>query len=221
VAYPDRPPPAHTGGFGEPTCRSGHFDAPLNEPGATLELGGLPDAYQPGASYQLTILLSGPGLGSAGFQLSARFSAGSAAGTQAGELRPVDARTTLTTAGSPGVQYLHHTAAGTMPTIADTARWTLEWVAPAEGMIPAGSDAVAFHLVANAADGDESPFGDLIYAAEREIPIYKTRATEAGRQLPAWYTQAADSAVFACTQESRSTRRREAAETRADDRSRG
>src|SRR5690606_8758969 len=48
LPYPDRPPPAHTGGFGEPTCQQCHFDAPLNDPGGALYVEGLPERYTPG-----------------------------------------------------------------------------------------------------------------------------------------------------------------------------
>jgi len=36
AGFPDGPPPAHTGGFGEPTCRACHFDGDLNAEGGGL-----------------------------------------------------------------------------------------------------------------------------------------------------------------------------------------
>lgn len=169
IVFPASPPPAHTGGFGEPTCHACHFEAPLNEPGGTLTLTGLPTAYLPGESYTLTAALTRPGMNSAGFQLAARFATGPRAGTQAGTLRPLDDRSTLTIDGQPGVEYLHHTETGAGLQGPNSVHWTFEWIAPVEAL-PDGSGAVVFHLVANAADGDASPFGDLIYTNVQEIP---------------------------------------------------
>jgi hypothetical protein len=169
IAYPAYPPPAHTGGFGEPTCHACHFEAEPNTPGGSLSLAGIPDSYLPGESYRLTVVLVRPGMLNAGFQLAARYATGPRAGAQAGELRPLDERSVLTTAGEPGVQYLHHTETGTEVEGPDTARWHFEWIAPVEGSHPAGNGAVVFHLAANAADGDTSPFGDLVYTASQEL----------------------------------------------------
>ena len=79
--YPEGPPPAHTGGFGEPTCQACHADNPLNAPGGSLALRGLPAVYAPATAYRVTITLRRPGLGRAGFQLAARFATGDQAGS--------------------------------------------------------------------------------------------------------------------------------------------
>lgn len=169
VVYPADPPPAHTGGFGEPTCHACHFEAEPNQPGGRLDLTGLPESYEPGASYTLTLVLTRPGQQAAGFQLAARVASGPRAGAQAGTLQTLDERTQNTTAGEKRVQYLHHTEKGTALLSPDTARWTFRWTAPPDSAAPAGGDTVVFHIVANAADGDLSPFGDLIYTTTRKI----------------------------------------------------
>lgn len=66
TAYSDVPPPAHTGGFGEPTCGDCHDDNPVNADGGALRLEGVPQSYIPDGSYTIRILLrragcSGPG----------------------------------------------------------------------------------------------------------------------------------------------------------------
>ncbi|HEX7050794.1 MAG TPA: choice-of-anchor V domain-containing protein [Longimicrobiales bacterium] len=155
--FPDRPPPAHTGGFGEPTCQECHFEGEPNEPGGTLTLAGVPEAYRPGERYRITITLARSGMRRGGFELAARHASGPLEGRQAGELRPVDARAAVTPYGTPAVTYVHHTAAGTALETPGTARWTIEWTAPTTG------GPVIFHVAANAADDDESPFGDFIY----------------------------------------------------------
>ncbi|QXD17168.1 hypothetical protein GQ464_006280 [Rhodocaloribacter litoris] len=151
--YADGPPPAHTGGFGEPTCYACHFDGPETPSAGSLTLDGLPAAYEPGAGYLLTVTLAHPGLGAAGFQLSARLADGQPAGT----LTPGNARVQVQHVEATGMVYAAHTKAGTGLTAPDTARWTLRWTAPTAG------GPVVFHLAANAANGDDSAFGDVIH----------------------------------------------------------
>ncbi|MGH7444987.1 MAG: choice-of-anchor V domain-containing protein [Longimicrobiales bacterium] len=158
--HPDAPPPAHTGGFGEPTCHECHFQRDINAGKGSLTLTGLRADIASGTTHRLTITLTHPGQSRAGFMLSAR----TADGAQAGTLRAVDATTTVTLAGD--VAYLHHTLAGTAVT-GDTAAWTLEWIA---NDLAAG-DSVVFHLVGNAANDDASPFGDYVYAASRSLTV--------------------------------------------------
>lgn len=157
--YPDRPPPGYTGGFGEPTCLDCHFEGELNEPRGAVSLEGVPDRYMPGERYRIMVVLAREGLRAGGFQLAARFAGGERAGGQAGVLAPVDVRTDLAEGPETRVQYLHHTLAGLEPSSPDTVRWELAWSAPDEG------GDVVFHVAANAADLDASPFGDWIYTA--------------------------------------------------------
>lgn len=157
IAYSDRPPVAHTGGLGEPSCHACHFDERLNDPRGSLSLGGVPERYDPGESYRIIVTLSRRGMGAGGFQLAARYTDGSAAGRQAGSFRVTDDRAAVSE-GKTGVLYPHHVEAGTSLTGRDTATWTLEWTAPAEPSLP-----VTFHAAANAANGDDSEFGDFIY----------------------------------------------------------
>jgi hypothetical protein len=163
AGYPDRPPVAHTGGFGEPTCHACHAGAPPNKLPGRVTLDGVPDRYVPGHPYRLTVVLTRPGMAAGGFQLAARFAAGAAAGRQAGDLGPVDDRVAVTIADSTGIAYAQHTLAGVRPPVSDTARWTLEWRAPVSKV------AVVFHVAANAADDDASPFGDFVHTVERRV----------------------------------------------------
>lgn len=162
--YDDRPPPAHTGGFDEPDCSQCHFDQPVNDGLGTLAIEGLPARFRPGERYPLTVRLAREGMARGGFQLSARFAEGPAAGAQAGALAAGDGRTAV--AVSRGVQYLHHTRAGSVLAEGHAALWSVEWVAPAEVAGP-----VVFHLAGNAADGDASPLEDYVYThAARSEP---------------------------------------------------
>lgn len=161
TVYADGPPPGHTGGFGEPTCHQCHFDGPLDDPAGVLEVEGIPATWEAGRRYSLRVRLARPGLARGGFQLAARFARGAAEGEQAGSLRPAHRRTAVTEVDATGVQYASHRMKGAEPVARDTAAWRLEWRAPAEG---AGASApVVFHVAANAANGDDSEFGDFIY----------------------------------------------------------
>jgi hypothetical protein len=158
AAYDARPPLAHTGGFGEKTCRECHFDGPTSPP-ATVSLGGVPERYRRGAVYRLEVIIRDSSAKVGGFQLAARVAAGPHAGTQAGTLCARDARVAVVADSTSRVQYASH--AGAAP--ADSLEWQLEWRAPGEDV---GS--VIFHVAANAADDDDSALGDVILLLSRE-----------------------------------------------------
>ncbi|MFP3941014.1 MAG: choice-of-anchor V domain-containing protein [Thermoanaerobaculia bacterium] len=200
--------PGFTGGFGEPTCRSCHFDAPEEPEEGALVLEGVPEAYRPGETYPLTVVLRHPELARGGFQLTARFAAGAAEGRQAGVLRVPDGaseaeaegsggpaagaatggqvgagssrkaegttgsggatrepaadprRVEVVPYGDPPVLYARHTVEGAAPVPSHEVRWTVEWQAPEEA-----GETVDFHAAANAANHDESEFGDVVFTA--------------------------------------------------------
>ena len=167
--HADGPPPGYTGGFGEPTCRLCHFDAPEKPEAGELTIEGVPAAYRPGAEYPIEITLRDPRLERAGFQLAVRFAGredesgsggGPAAGRQAGRLLASGPRAEVVELREPPVLYARQTQAGADPTAPHEATWTLRWVAPEE---PAG--AVLFHAAANAANHDDSELGDTVHPA--------------------------------------------------------
>ena len=163
-AYSNGPAPGHTGGFDEPTCHTCHFDNSPDDRSGSLALAGLPDLYTPGAPYQLDVTLERPGLVRGGFQLAARFASGQHKGGQAGRLERLDDRSqVLETVSEKGnqVQYVQHTAAGSYSSARDSLTWSLRWIAPETAAAP-----VAFHLVANASNDDDSEFGDFIFTRE-------------------------------------------------------
>ena len=153
-----RPPLAHTGGFGEPTCVECHFDNPPRR-GEGLSLGGLPERYAPGSLYRLEVTIADTAARAGGFQLAVRAAAPPNAGAQAGTLCAASGRVAITE-DTTGVQYASHAGAAT----ADSLRWELMWRAPAEDVGP-----VVFHVAANAANDDDSPLGDQIFVEAVEI----------------------------------------------------
>ncbi len=150
--YDARPPLARTGGFGEPTCGECHVGGP-EQPSGTVSLGGVPERYRPGEAYSLELVLADTAAHAGGFQIAARVAHGPNAGKQAGALCAVDARVVIAADSASGVQYASHSLAAP----ADSLRWRLTWRAPTGDV---GS--VVFHMVANAADDDDSPLGDVI-----------------------------------------------------------
>ncbi len=153
------PPPGFTGGFGEPTCAQCHEGNEVNAFGGWVRIEGLPERYQPGERYILTVVLRADETAAAGFQLAARFAQPPHTGAPAGTLEPLDGRVALNT-DPAGRRYAQHTEEGTTVPSSDGASWTLAWTAPA-----GGQDAVLVHVAANSANGDNSPLGDLIYTA--------------------------------------------------------
>lgn len=158
VGYADGAPPGHTGGFGEPTCQRCHFDAEAAEEGR-LELSGLPETWETGREYLLEARVRSPGMVRAGFQVAARF----CDGRQAGAWRVGGDGVAVTTADDSGVRYAGHAEAAS-PGAEGAVAWRLTWIAPEE---PGGT--VLLHLAANAANGDDSEFGDAVYADSLRI----------------------------------------------------
>jgi len=158
AAYREGPAPAMTGGFGEKTCHTCHFDNPLNAKGGWLRVDGVPPGYTPGQEYAISVLVHRAGIKRAGFELAVRFTGGAAKGQQAGTLRAPDARTQIISAPGGSIRYIQHTKLGSDLVASAEGRWTIEWTAPA-----APASAVVFHVAGNAANDDASPLGDFIY----------------------------------------------------------
>jgi hypothetical protein len=164
-AFGDGPPVSRTGGFGEQNCRECHWENPLNDGGARVELHGIPQILSPDSAYRLSVQLRHPAMKIAGFQISARFESGANRGKQAGSFRVLDDRAQVQRNDTIGVSYVGHTRKGTVLSAPGVALWTFEWTPP-----PAASDTIVFHVAANAADDTNSEGGDLIYVGVWRVP---------------------------------------------------
>ncbi len=162
VSYPEHLTGAFTGGFGEETCRSCHFDYDLNPDGGSLEITGIPTKISGEERINIKVTVEREVLGAAGFQLSARYSDGRQAGSFdiTGEDRMMFSR-----AVPDSLEYVQHSDVGTELTEENSSSWTLIWEAPESVSGP-----VIFNVAANAANSDQSEFGDFIYA--REIKVH-------------------------------------------------
>jgi hypothetical protein len=161
VAFSSGPMPNVTGGFGEPTCQSCHLDQPLNAPGGSLRVTGIPDAFQPGQTYTITVQLEREDVRRGGFEIGARFGAGPDRARQAGTWRPLDGRVQLQQSADGTLSFAQHTTAGTLAATRGVLRWSFEWTAPSHASAP-----VQFNAAANASNDDASPLGDFIYTDE-------------------------------------------------------
>lgn len=155
-AYPEQLPGKYTGGFGEESCHSCHFDYSLNPEEGSLNTEGIPSSYDPGEMYTFTIEVSRKDLDKAGFQLTARY----ADSTQAGSFSVESDRIEFTNS-TGDVQYVQHSPEGTEPNESDISIWSLKWAAPEQS-----KGNIIFSLAANAANGDASEFGDFIFIRE-------------------------------------------------------
>lgn len=158
--YPDRVLPAVTGGFGEVSCHSCHFDGDLNSKAGSVSLKGLPDVIKAGQTYDLEVELKHPQLVKAGFQLSIR----TPDGLQVGSLLSVDDRTLVQVGPDGKIQYMNHSEKGSAG-YNGTAVWRFKWRAgdkPGE---------IVINLAANAANGDDSEFGDNTYVEDWVLRI--------------------------------------------------
>jgi hypothetical protein len=153
------PPLAHSGGFGEPTCRKCHIEYELNDTAGVVLIEGLPARWTAAERYVVTVSLLHPALVVAGFQLSARYEDGERAGRQAGRFMPTDTLVTTAIDTISNVQFAFHTTAGAvLGAQKGRAVWSFDWIAPAEE-----GGAVVFHVAANAANDDFSDLGDFIF----------------------------------------------------------
>jgi hypothetical protein len=160
--HAEGPPLGHTGGFGEPTCHACHNELELDAEGSgRLELDGLPERYEPGETYLLTIVLASEGMERAGFEAAFRFAGSPPPGAQAGTLAAGDDLAQVSYLGLTPVYYVRQTEAGSQG--AAVVSWTFTWTAPDS------SQPVTVHLAANSANGDNSPLGDFVLTWSRTV----------------------------------------------------
>jgi hypothetical protein len=151
--------PAGAGLPAEGRCIDCHASASMNpDTAGRIEILGLPERYQPGERYPLTLRLAHPDVSRSrwGFELTI-VDAKTLRG--AGELVVTDAVNTQRVDGGPGGrQYLEHTSECTAIGKAGEQRWSFAWIAPAKSV-----GDVAFFGGGNAANADGSKEGDWIY----------------------------------------------------------
>lgn len=154
-AFSSSPPPSNTGAPGEGSCINCH-SGPTNRPGS-IRITGLPQSYETGRQYNLTVTVSETGRSRWGFQITAIRDDGSAAGT----FTVTDSSRTQLAIGSVSGRtrmYVQHNTNGTQRGTRDTASFTLAWTAPTSDV-----GRVTFYAAGNASNNDNSLGGDSIY----------------------------------------------------------
>ncbi len=167
-AFKEGPYPNVTGGFGEQSCHLCHLDNPINAPGGSVTLDGVPVSFVPGQTYPITVTISRDGLRRGGFEIAARFASGKQKGRQAGTWAPKDTRVQLIPgAVDKALSFVQHNLAGSRVPQRGSNTWTIDWTAPAAPT----TTPIQFNVAANASNNDDSPLGDFIYLkVVRSVP---------------------------------------------------
>ena len=148
-----------TGGFGDKTCHSCHFDNPVNAPGGMLTVTGVPPTYAAAATYPITVTIARDGLTRGGFEIVARFASGREKSRQAGVWRLRDQRVKLIPSQiDASLTFVQHTLVGSRAATPGLNTWTIDWMAPATAAGP-----IQFNVAGNASNDDDSALGDFIY----------------------------------------------------------
>lgn len=151
----DGPPAERTGAPSEANCTACHSGSVItngtNWNKITLTTNIPAGGYVPGVTYSITLSLAQAGITRYGFETTVRNASGNMAGS-------FIAGTGTFIQSSGGRSYINHIISGTsFPT--GTASWTFSWKAPTG----ANASNVIFYVALNAANGDNTYFGDQIY----------------------------------------------------------
>ncbi len=123
----------------------------------------------PGVKQHIQVQVSDPNQQRWGFQLSARLDSAPSTG-QAGTLTPTDGLTQVICEDygplpcATGVQFIEHTSAGTRNGQKLGATFDFDWTPPA-----ANAGTITLYAAGNAANGNGSPSGDLIYSTSVQL----------------------------------------------------
>ncbi|MBI4750139.1 MAG: hypothetical protein HY774_16760 [Acidobacteria bacterium] len=159
AAYSGGPDPGYTSAPGDlGSCVSCHDSFELNSGSGVVTLTGVPQMYQPGQTYPLTLTVQQAGRQRWGFQLTAVASTGETAGTFV-VTDPINTQLRSTTFDQITRTYIEHTQTGTFAGTPRMGRWTFSWTAPAQDR---GS--VSFYFTGNAANNDTTNQQDFIYS---------------------------------------------------------
>lgn len=161
AAFENGPPPGFTGISGEPDCSTCHFDNEVNHAGGAVTLSGIPESFQPGHRYALSIVLEHDDLLTGGFQLSIQNSSGEPVGV----LDSSQPDTKKLTVGGTGDIYIQHSKPRDKDDGDSNIQWAAVWTAPEH---PAD---VTIGVSAVAANDDASAIGDFVYTTSAHLQL--------------------------------------------------
>ncbi|MBN2053312.1 hypothetical protein JW905_00230 [bacterium] len=154
LANSSGPSNGYTGAPGEGTCMQCHaFGAGNGE----LVILGVPNNYEPGATYTVTVRLEDPGQRRWGFEHTVIDENGHSAGNCT-VTDPLN--TQITDPPPPSRDYMKQTLTGTYVNIPDgPVTWQFDWTAP-----PTVAGPISFFTAGIAANADYSTGGDYVYS---------------------------------------------------------
>lgn len=144
-------PDCRTGAPGEGTCQNCHDEYALNSGSGYISLSGLPDQYEPGKSYIVTVTVYCPGMTRFCFELTIVSSDSS---QPTGSFTCID---TTETCISGGGKYLKTTRYGMDDSANDMKTWQFQWNSPSKAEAP-----VTFYGVGMGSDADNDEDGDMV-----------------------------------------------------------
>lgn len=163
----------HTGSPGEQTCaKSGcHAGSAVNGPNGSVSISA-PDLvngqYVPGQQYTINVTVSNPGRDLFGLGFEALQSSGANAGILSPGVGTHILNATVQGNSRASITHLQNGGASQ-----DQHTFTFTWTAPSTNI---GN--VTFYVAGNAANGNGSTSGDLIYTASQVVPPSTTSSVE-------------------------------------------
>jgi uncharacterized protein (TIGR03437 family) len=165
------PKPRVTGAPGDDAractaCHAGTLNSGAGSVKIVLQGGAV---YIPGVKQRVTVQVADPNQQRWGFELSARLNSDAEKG-QAGTLTPVDNMTQVIcedygpTPCATGPAFITHTSAGSRNGARNGVTYQFDWTPPATNAGP-----VTLFVAGNAANGNNSPAGDLIYTSSMQL----------------------------------------------------
>ena len=172
MAHSYGPKPGVSGAAGENplVCTQCHAGGAVNSgAGSVRILGNSGAVYIPGVKQRITVQVSDPTQQRWGFQLTARLNSDPAK-AQAGDLLPIDNFTQVICEDynpkpcATGLQFIEHTSAGTRNGTKNGASFQFDWIPPSTNAGP-----VTLYVAGNAANGNGTSAGDLIYTSSLQL----------------------------------------------------
>jgi hypothetical protein len=162
LTYSGGPPDSYTNAPGESNCTSCHGGSSLNGGGAfnniTLTTSTALTALQPNTTYTFNLGFSQSGRTTYGFQLCVLPASATSSSASIGTLIASSSETQLSSSTSPNRTYLMHDVSGTSAS-GSIKTWQFQYTTPNTINV-----SPVFYVSINAANGDNSSSGDLIYA---------------------------------------------------------
>jgi hypothetical protein len=152
----------HTGAPGSPNCTYCHPGTSNTGPGsASFTLGNGISQYQPGKTYDATVMVSQPNLSKYGFVITARDNNNSSIG----DFVVLDSANTRKFLDGKE-KYFSHTPCGADASPKGSRQWNFKWTAPSFNAGP-----VKFYVSTLASNHDETTKGDDCYTITKTLGV--------------------------------------------------